>query len=339
MAPVKLETRDVEMLRALLRVRYLTSRQLNRAFFSCPRVGRRRIQRLSEHDLIRPHTKGLAPVLRYSAWRLTARGLDAVVHEFPDEPVPDGFLDRVTSGSLHNAQHREALGDLYLGATVPSHANVAERDVGAHRRWATELRARASSITWQPDGDVVLSADNYGQRTDVVPDAVVRSPGRGWRVFVELDRSTKDLGRILEGLRRYQTVLGAVDLRGDAPCILFVVRSAARKANIEQLRRGLDLERLPLVVLVAAEAVEWLREEVMAGPADAAPVTAIPHRLPEVARRAYIWVASLRKLMRTNGMHATLVSEQPEFMKEGDKGLMALYHSLKEIEEVKQVHE
>src|SRR5215475_13826852 len=105
MAHVKLETRDVEILRALLRVRYLTSRQLNAAFFSCPRVGRRRIQRLSEHDLIRPHTKGLPPELRYTAWRLTARGLDAVVHEFPDEPVPDGLLDRVASGSLHYAHH------------------------------------------------------------------------------------------------------------------------------------------------------------------------------------------------------------------------------------------
>ena len=332
MAPLKLEIRDLEILRTLLRVRYLTSRQLNGAFFSCPRVGRRRIQHLSERDLMRPHAKGLPPELRYSAWRLTARGLDAVVHDFPDEPVPDGFLDRVTSGSLHNAQHREALADLYLGATVPSHASLAERDVGAHRRWATELRTRASSITWQPDGDVVLSADNDGQRTDVVPDAVVRLPGRGWRVFVELDRSTKDLGRILEGLRRYQTVLRAVDLRGDAPCILFVVRSAARKANIEHLAHGTDLERLPVVVLVAAEAVEWLREEVMTASAGAALATAIADKLPEVARRAYIWVASLRKLMRTNGMHATLVSERPEFMKEGEQGLTALYHSLKELE-------
>ena len=53
----KLELRDLEILRALLRVRSLTGRQLNAAFFTCPRVGRRRIHRLSEYDLIRPHAK------------------------------------------------------------------------------------------------------------------------------------------------------------------------------------------------------------------------------------------------------------------------------------------
>ncbi len=57
MAANKLELRDLEILRALLRVRYLTTRQIVGAFFSCPRVGRRRVHRLSEYDLIRPHAK------------------------------------------------------------------------------------------------------------------------------------------------------------------------------------------------------------------------------------------------------------------------------------------
>ena len=34
-----LEVRDLEILRALVRVRYLTSRQIMNTFFSCPRVG------------------------------------------------------------------------------------------------------------------------------------------------------------------------------------------------------------------------------------------------------------------------------------------------------------
>ena len=51
-ALTNLELRDQEILRALLRVRYLTTRQLGGAFFSCPRVARRRIHRLSEYDLI-----------------------------------------------------------------------------------------------------------------------------------------------------------------------------------------------------------------------------------------------------------------------------------------------
>jgi Replication-relaxation len=330
MAYVKLETRDLEILRALLRVRYLTSRQLNAAFFSCPRVGRRRMHHLSEHDLMRPHTKGLSPELRYSAWRLTARGLDAVAHAFPDEPVPDGLLERVANGSLHNAQHHEALADLYLGVTVPNHANLRERDIGAHRRWATEMRTRAGSITWQPDGDVILRVPSLDGR-NIIPDAVARSAARQRRVFIELDRSTKDLGRIKDGLLRYQMAFRHCDLEGEAPCILFVVRSAARKANILQLARSAFLEDLPLVVLVSVEAIEWLREELLSESPQAEPA-AREDKLPRIARRAYIWMANLRKLMRANGMQATLVSERPDFMKEGEAGLVALYHSLKELE-------
>src|SRR5262249_38700098 len=175
-ANTKLELRDLEILRALLRVRYLTTRQINGAFFSCPRVGRRRIHRLSELDLIRQHAKGLSELLRYTAWRLTARGLDAVAEAFPDEPVPDGIIDRVATGSVRNAQHPEPIADLYVGLTVPNRRSLAENDRGAHRRWAAEIRTRADSITWQADGDVVLSVSSLGRRFDVVPDAVARSP-------------------------------------------------------------------------------------------------------------------------------------------------------------------
>jgi len=41
---------------------------------------------------------------------------------------------------------------------------------------------------------------SLGQRVDVVPDAIVRSPSQKRRVFIELDRSMKNLGRIRECL-------------------------------------------------------------------------------------------------------------------------------------------
>jgi hypothetical protein len=158
LAPRSLELRDQEILRTLLRVRYLTTRQIKGAFFSCPRVGRRRIHRLSDFDLIRPHTKGLPAAFRYTAWRLTSRGLDEVARAFPDEPIPDWLIDRVSAGSLHHAAHREALAELYLHLVVPSRTGLPERDLGAHRRWAANMRNRAGSITWQHDGDVILSS-------------------------------------------------------------------------------------------------------------------------------------------------------------------------------------
>jgi hypothetical protein len=325
-----LELRDVEILRALLRVRYLTTRQINNAFFSCPRVGRRRIHRLSDLDLIRPHTKGLPAALHYTAWRLTSRGLDELSRALPDELVPDGLVDRVTAGSLHHALHREALAELYLHLIVPSRASLPERDLGAHRRWAADLRNRAGSITWQPDGDVLLSASWLGQRVDVVPDAVVRSVRRKRRVFVELDRSTKDLGRIRDCLERYVRVLGECDVGGDAVSVLFVVRSVARKANIQSLGREL-MEPLDLVVLREPEAVEWLRKHVLSVPPD--PPRRSPGELAHAAaRRAYVWMTQLDRVMRENGMHETLSGHDPRLMNDGQDRLLALYESLKTLE-------
>jgi hypothetical protein len=323
-----LEIRDLEILRALVRVRYLTTRQLNNAFFSCPRVGRRRIHRLSDFDLVRPHTKGLPPQLHYTAWRVSSRGLDEVLRAFPDEQCPDGLVDRLTAGSLHHVHHREAIAELYLHLVVPDRSRLSEGDLGAHRRWAADMRARAGSITWQPDGDVVLTTSSLGQRIDVVPDAVVRSARCKRRIFVELDRSTKDLRRIRDGLERYATCLGDTKLRGDKINVLFVVRSAARKANIEQLaRQTFLLEPLPLVVLQAGEAAEWLRGELLSVITPPKPTR--DQALWGIARRAYSWMAKLQGVMEANGMHTTLVGAEPALMKEGHERLISLYHAVK----------
>jgi Replication-relaxation len=326
-AQVKLEPRDHEILRALLRVRYLTTRQIGGAFFSCPRVARRRIHRLSEYDLIRPHTKGMPDALRYTAWRLTRRGLDALAHAFPDEPVPDGLIDRVASGSLHHALHREALADLYLGLVVPDRAGFANGDLSGHRRWVAEMRRRADALTWQPDGDVVLSVWDLGKRVDVMPDAVVRSPQQGRRIFIELDRSTKDLGRIQEGLARYNAVLSRTDLDGDVPHILFVVRSDKRKENIQGLSRHRSL-----VALRDVEAVEWLREELLAIP----PAPSKPKdegTVDEAARRVYSWARRLDRVLRASGVQQIFEQAEPALMHEGHEQLQALYRALKAVQD------
>lgn len=326
-AQTRLEPRDQEILRALLRVRYLTTRQVAGAFFSCPRVGRRRIHRLSEYDLIRPHAKGLPEFLKYTAWRLTPRGLDAVAHAFPEEPVPDGLIDRVTSGSLHHALHREALANLYLALIVPHRSGLSESNLAGHRRWVAEMRARADAITWQPDGDVVHSASDLGERMDVVPDAVARAPRQGRRIFIELDRSTKDLGRIRQGLVRYAAVLRHADLDGDVAYVLFVVRSAARKKNIQDLAG-----HLPVIVLRDVEAVEWLQEDLLA----LAPVARDPKlatTLPAVARRVYGWTTRLQRVLHASGILRALEQAELALVQEGHEQLVALYRALKDLEE------
>jgi excisionase family DNA binding protein len=179
-----------------------------------------------------------------------------------------------------------------------------------------------------------ISVSWLGKRADVVPDAVIRSAKLRRRIFVELDRSTKDLGRIRECLDRYVQVFRALDLGGDVPSLLFVIRSAARKANVEALGRTLGTP-LDLVVLREPGAVAWLREEVLSI-APEAPRRSREETFPMVARRAYLWMIQLDRVMRANGMHDALNGDEPALMKEGRDRLHALYHSppLLRVEEV-----
>jgi Replication-relaxation len=217
--------------------------------------------------------------------------------------------------------------NMYLRLVVPDRRSLSDSDRAAHRRWAAEVRTRAASIDWQPDGDVSLSGSWLGQRTDVVPDAAVRSERTRQRIFVELDRSTKALGRIREGLERYARVLPSVDLRGDSATVLFVVRSAARKANIESLARSM-LQRPTTLVLKEAEAVEWLRREVLSLPPD----PRAQNSLQAVATRAYSGMPKLNSILVANGTWAALGNEQPAFMRDGHSRLAALYQSLKALQ-------
>jgi len=141
------------------------------------------------------------------------------------------------------------------------------------------------------------------------------------RVFVELDRSTKDLGRIRDCLIRYATVLRYADVAGDDATVLFVVRSAARKENIQRL-----VSSVPLVVLSEDEAVDWLRERLLAIPG-AASVPRKETTVETAARRAYSWMRKFHGILDANGMRAQL---DPVLMQEGHERLVALYHSLKE---------
>jgi hypothetical protein len=245
MGALGLELRDLEILRALLRLRYLPTRQIVGAFFACPRDGRRRIQLLSGRDLIRPHTKGIEEQLGYSVWRLTRAGLDAVLAEFPDEPVGDGFLERAAEGRLFALYHREAIADLYL-RVVAQEPPRASKDVSgrtACRKWMSQVRQRASHISWQGDGEVCLAYEYLGQRHALWPDATVACAAEKMRIFIEMDRSTKTLKRIEQTFKRYAEYFdGPYRQRfGNEldPILLFVVPSEARRANLKKVASGM----------------------------------------------------------------------------------------------------
>src|SRR5258708_5564236 len=140
-----LQRRDLEILRTLARLRYMTTKEIVAGFFATPTVGRRRIRRLSGLDLIASHRKGASDAQQCYAWRLTARGLDVVAGAFPDEPIPDGLAQRLAAGNLRNIEHRQEVSRLYLGflagevGPMPEEAKVASM-----RTVVDSLRARAS---------------------------------------------------------------------------------------------------------------------------------------------------------------------------------------------------
>jgi hypothetical protein len=141
-----LELRDLEMLRTILRLRFVPTRLLNAAFFSDNRNCRRRLQRLSDRDLIRPHSKGVERS-GYTAWRLTARGRDQIVESFPDEPILDDGIERAAEMRLRLLFHHEALCELYLRLVAPEiPKGDSATKPAACRKWSSWVRRRADYI-------------------------------------------------------------------------------------------------------------------------------------------------------------------------------------------------
>src|SRR5262245_47653751 len=132
--------RDLEILRTVARLKYVTSRELRNAFFSYEDAGRKRLKILSGQDLIRPHRKGLPGHLSYySVWRLSARGLRAVRREFPKEEIPDGVIERAAERSLYNIEHRERTSAVYLdliSSDREHESSVTVQDVAVMRQRA-----------------------------------------------------------------------------------------------------------------------------------------------------------------------------------------------------------
>lgn len=313
-ATSELHVRDLEILRTLARVRYLTTRQVATFFFACPRVARRRLQRLSERDLIAPHRKGIPSMTPYSAWRLTTRGLAITARAFPEEHLSDRLVERVTHGSLHNLEHRDALARLYLDLVAPVRPDDRQTP-GDMRRWAKDVRARAAAIRWQSDGDLVLRARYLGNSFDVIPDATVTSTRQKVRVFVEMDRSTKALGRIRTTVERYESLIRMDYARtfpdGFTPVVLFVVPSTARKAHIAKLAQSRHVR-----ALLPEEASVWLSTEIL-GKVDTRPEDSRHGAVVPAARRTY-----------TAAFHLVGALEQPGFI-DGIRERVPELHELK----------
>ena len=262
-----LEPRDLEILRSLLRLRYLTTRQIIRYFFSHERVGRRRLQKLSERGYIKLHKKGLPAESPLGAWRLTSKGLGSILDAFPQEHLPNEILERVADGSLVNLWERQILSQIYLELVVPNPSLFGhEPKVRQCRLWARQIRKRADQITWHPRHEKVLKYEFLGKRDQVIPDAVITSPPRKLRVFLHLDRTRRRrsiAGKVLQHYNRFFGIEGPMDKGfgdGYTPLFLYVVDSSSerRRAAIAKLLEKVGYRRIRCEVVLREELNSWL---------------------------------------------------------------------------------
>lgn len=263
-----LQARDLEILRTLYRLEFVTTRELAYYFFSAPRPARRRLKFLSDRGYITPHARRLAPGINYTAWRLHSKGVAALCEACPDENVPPDFDQGLLQRSLYNLHHRTSLTELYLGLLThggpePSHGGA----VGASRI-VRYMRARADAFTWHPDGATLLTCRVPKPRTldfeqaRIVPDATLVGGSAKVRVFVELDRSTKRLKSIEATFALYARFLrdayGTQFSDGRLPFLLYVVRSEERRNNLRELAQRALPSGVEHQVLLYEDALAWL---------------------------------------------------------------------------------
>jgi hypothetical protein len=342
MAQSEIQPRDIELLRTLARLRYVTSREINRTFFSHDRPARRRLEKLSARDYIAPHSKGLAPRCSYSAWRLTARGLSVVERHYPLEPVPDGLVERLMEASLQDLEHREALSRVYLeliGGDAPTGGDESNLEMRLH---IATLAQRASQLVWQPDGDVELRYAFEGRTHVLVPDATVISPGSDVRVFVELDRSNKTLTRIAQNVEQYKVyfrdVYATAFADGRKPILVYVLQSESRRRGVSRvLGRVLDPGQESGALLVG-QTTAWL-ERRLGLPEGNAPAVQSHVRtgmtptgpagdLVSAAGAVLEWTNALLVTLKARGLLELIRKDDTGFLSTGKQKLMRLNAAL-----------
>ncbi len=274
---MRMQARDLEMLRTLARLQLATTRELVNAFFSTPKVGQRRVRNLEVLELIVRHTKG-ATDPSYFAWRLTKCGVAAVMREFPEEALDACFDVRVAGLSLGDIRtwERETLNRLYLELVGEGrcHLVTAEKAPGWNqlRRWIAGVRRRANAFAWHPYGSTVFEwRDPLGREFRVAPDATIVTANA--RFFLELiSGQATPPAKIAEKLRRYARLLQQDNARqcpdGKTPVIVILVGGERDRKKVQEVLSGLVLDRPSCKVKIliddpdvrrgGAEAVRWL---------------------------------------------------------------------------------
>ena len=282
--------------------------------FRSRRTAQRRFAALRDVGLITRHQVGLTlnavangPV----HYRLTSAGVRAVVAEFPEESHLEHRQASAVRLSLRNHEHHDGIVDLYTRL-------VAGGD-------PEESIARTVPLRYWHDGDVQIEVASPGLTGCFVPDAVFQRNQK--RIFVELDRSTKDLGRIARTLRRYAAYAAGAAVEDPfkeklPPRLLFVTRSWQRANHIARKAEYLDLGTLEQCSLPLSNAVSWLRNQLFDDPIEES-ADAAPPPQSDLLARVHQEGCQLIQLVRAAGQRLPplpAISEAGSVLKQAEHG-------------------
>lgn len=225
--------RDVAMLRSLSVARYLTAEALEwlhvptwrarwdrhqaatppRPYYPMPHLYRRLLM-LTEQGLIdrvlRSTQVGVAKLRRLAdALYLTEAGAH-VVHHLTGEPLESLLFVRRRRRSYITLNHSVLIGQVYAALQAKMHERG---DVEMHG-WQCDYQ-----MIRDYDQVTIVRPDSAGKpqvaEVGIQPDATfdLRHPGGSERVFVEVDRETRNLRTWVEKILAYQEYLGSPQLQ------------------------------------------------------------------------------------------------------------------------------
>jgi hypothetical protein len=220
---VELQPRDLAFLRGLFECRFMTIAHAASIFFGGRReMAKKRLQRLKAARLVRSRrAHGFAP----SLVQLTALGLRAlssagILRQYPS-PSGRSFVKRTEVSQL-TINHEIAVTD--IKAAFHEHATVAGARIDQFSTWPTLHQFRSERRVVKPDAFIRLGTQTTSHC-----------------FYLELDRSTEPLGRLIRQAKAYRSCRKATrclapaawdDGRGEHRfTVLYVLRNGQRLAN------------------------------------------------------------------------------------------------------------
>lgn len=259
---LELQTRDLQMLRALFESRLMTLTHLSALFFD-DRVesAKKRLQKLCAAGYLQQRPRRL---YQHAIYRLTNRSIYHLQRM--------GVIDAYRLPPKYNLQRRMQVSEL----TLRHELEVLDLRVAIHRAVDQDHRIQLMEISTWPLLSQFIVADEFGDERIIRPDGFFRlcqHHAKGTTdhaCFIEIDRSSESLSRLSQRALDYRQFQkdGGLALWNGRPAtessrypfrVLYVLENAERRNNVTE-----ELLRLspPILTLI------WLttREEILQDP-------------------------------------------------------------------------